>query len=238
MRLIHYINENVEKIKEIDDPDDAIKILKKKCSKYIKETKGNWFVRGLKKTYIDEYSLNYKTIRKKRRPLGMNLKIFKKFNSWLEKNGHVRRDQSISATSDIKHAKFFIPFITGSLIVPFIEGNYDYTWVKTKDINQHDFENKWYGSIVRDYVNIDKKDLSSMDITYILQFLGYEKHELSYKDNMIAKKWLKENFPKYFTTNKGMQTAYKNKYEIWFNAKGYYFVNYDGELHKYLKEFI
>jgi len=35
----------------------------------------------------------------------------------------------------------------------------------------------------------------------------------------------RRKFPTYFTTNKGIETAHKNKYEIWFDCKSYYLVN-------------
>ena len=54
-----------------------------------------------------------------------------------------------------------------------------------------------------------------------------------YEDEIIEKhiervyKWLDENFKNFFTTNKGMKTAWSNNYEIWFQCEGYYFIRAD-----------
>jgi len=231
MRLVHYINESDYKIIKIADPDEAIKILKKDCSKYLKETKGHWFYRGMSQ-YVDEYSLGYKTIRKNRISRGMSSFLSKKLNNWLQKNGHVRRDKAAIMTSSLTHAELF-----GAAKICFVQGDYNYTWINGGDMNQSDYrrdQNKWYGFIVPDYFNAIKNNKDS-----ISAITGSEYLRDKYNSNKekIAK-WLKENFPKFFHTNKKMLTAYRNQYEIWFEAKGFYFIEINGELDSYLRNYL
>jgi hypothetical protein len=226
MRLIHYINENSYKIIRIANPDEAIKILKKDCSKYLKETKGHWFYRGMPQR-IDNYSLGYKTIRKDRKSHGMSNELSKVLNKWLEKHGHVRRDKAAIMTSSFTHAEFFsLPKTC------FIQGNYNYTWIDGGDINQSDYKKdnkKWYGLIVTDYFNaIDNRPV--MGSEYLRKKYNNDQKKMS--------EWIIENFEKYFHTNEKILTAYRNQYEIWFEAKGFYFIKVDGELDYYLRDYL
>jgi len=231
MRLVQYINENNYKTIRIDNPEDAIKILKKDCAKYLKETKGHWFYRGMKQK-IDDYSLGYKTIRKDRKSHGMNDFLAEKLNNWLQKHGHVRRDKAAIMTSSFTHADYFNKPKTC-----FVQGNYNYTWIDGGDINQSDYRKdnkKWYGLIVPDYFNAIKNNQDSVNI-----ITGSEYLRKKYNDDKIKiAEWLKESFPNFFHTNKGLLTAYRNEYEIWFEAKGFYFVNSNGNLDSYLRNYL
>jgi len=227
MRLVHYINEYKSKEYSLSRIE-AAKMIEKNCSKYLKETKGNWFVRQINDNDVifQKNELGYRQIRKNRRPQGMNKTLFDWFNKWLQKNGHVRRDQSVPMTSDRKHILIVNPMIC------FIEGNYDYTWAATSDINDNYLhKTKWYNNIVSDMYNIDNNTPEAVvgpQNMYNQLYNLYSK-SMSHKNlekyiNSVATEWVSKYFPTFFFTNKGMQKAYKNKYEIWFKAKGYYYI--------------
>ena len=238
MRLQHYIKEYKEEVIDDLEFDEISTILKQECSQYLNETKGNWFYRHITLNKVDLNDLGYRGIRKNRRPLGMPIDTFKCFNKWLEKNGHVRRDQSISATSDINHQLM----VKRNAFIIFLQDGYDYTWAKTTDINDSYPKTGWYGRIVDDMCIINKglnkktNFHGPLNIRKKIMKSGVDNKSLEKEIMKASTKWLKEKFPKFFTTNKGMKTAYKNKYEIWFKSKGYYFVHYNDELSYYLSE--
>jgi hypothetical protein len=231
MKFIKYLTE-AGGYKEQQMPiEDFISLMKKDCSKYLKETKGNWFMRSVNYG-TDAYSpLNMmnvvlKSVRKDRRPLGMDPKVFEKFNKWLSKNGHADRSKSISC-SKYSGLEFGNPHFV------FIKGNYKYTWLKGEDINVNDSKTGWkniYPDVYFDSKNytILPKYGSDFEQEVELSNFNYfpeeeERIEKKYRDLSI--KWLDENFKKFFTTNKNMMEAWKNRYEIWFETKEYYLVH-------------
>ena len=188
MRLLNYLNE----MKFIRLPDeDQIKLIKKDCKKYIRLTKKTGpFYRGLDEK-PDRDEILIKDVRQDRQPLGTKPEAYIKLNNWLEKNGHTRRDKSVCvSTSKIRIQNFF-----GKAFKFFPIGNFDYTWIRSIDINMDDFTTDW----------------NDREVEY---FFG---------SGNIAK--TEKDFKSYFTTNKGIEKAHKNYYETWFNCKQYYCVN-------------
>ncbi len=239
MRLHSFINEYKEQVYEVSG-DQAVKILKKECSKYLKETKGKWFYRGfMKPIEIEMNELGYSKIRKNRIPRGTNKEAFKWFNEWLQKNGHVRRDQSISMTSDLFHQLIQKPYVC------FVQGNYDYTWIATGDVNVTDIKTKWYSNAIEDNYFISTNKYKEFKGNLLIKSNLFKKYVTNgdYEEDEFmnlyirrTKEWLDNNFKKYFHTNEGITKAWDNEYEIWFKAKGYYYVKYKSELYYYLKD--
>ena len=238
MRLQNYITEYNDK-KITDDWEKVIKILKKECSQYLKESKGEWFLRGIDSRVIGTNELGYAEIRKNRKSKGTPDKSFKKFNKWLQKNGHVRRDQAISATSDDTHI-FLGAGNTSTVIFP-VNG-YKYTFVKAKDINGDYDYNDWYSTIVEDYFGHDSLFGFGLGPEHLrwkrddMMANGVDPRQVNNDYNKEVRRWLDKEFPKFFISNKKMGMAWGNQWEIWFSGKGYYYVEYWRELHKYLEK--
>lgn len=201
-RLIKYINEELEDIIQMS-PKEQSALIKKDCKYYLNLTKNT----GPFNRAIHEKSLQREIIKKKvrtdRTSLGMNQGVFDKFNKWLQKNGHVRRDKAVSASSSGPSLQKF-----GNIGYFFPIGKFNYTWVKTKDINIDDIKNGWRQNEV--------------DLFFFNQETEY-KHQIPTNKELIDKSI--KQFPKFFTTNKGIEIAHKNKFEIWFDCKEYYIVN-------------
>ena len=86
-----------------------------------------------------------KEVRKNRKPRGMDKLTFKKFNTWLLKNGHNKRDESFSVGNPTKVNMS----IFGPLYYVFPIGKFSYSWAETQDINKYDTRTGW-GSLTVD----------------------------------------------------------------------------------------
>lgn len=242
-----YLNERSERFEPLDlYPPELAKVISKECKKYVKETKGNWFQRGMSLDLDPRMPGGYRETRKDRKPLGMMGITFKPFNKWLVKNGHADRSKSISCSR--RASSLF-----GERYTIFIEGNYKYTWLRGEDVNEDDDRTGWYSSIADDFFHKANSDYSIFGPEH-LRDKKYEKLGELYdlgvpltdgQEQIIinefekeVREWINKEFPKYFTTNKGMSTAFKNNYEIWFECKGYYFVRNDLALMDQMKRMI
>jgi hypothetical protein len=239
MRLTHFINEYKEEVIDDLEYDEIAKMLNYECSKYLKETKGKWFYRNVTDSNLLYNGIGYRKIRKDRNPLGTNKMAFDWFNKWLEKHGHVRRDRSVSLTSDSNHR---LMTVKGRMAC-FIQGNYNYTWAATKDINLTDKRTGWYDYIIEDMAYLDKGigkfyGIPSVRAKWMKKVKTENITDIDEIENRIMKEsydFFKKKFPKYFFTNKGITKAWNNQAEIWFEAKGFYFVHYEDDLYEYLK---
>jgi len=194
-RLIQYINESKGEVIDAT-PEYQAKFIKRDCQYYLNLTKSTGpFNRAINENISQDEILKKKT-REDRRSKGMNQEAHKEFNEWLEKNGHVRRDKSVSALSDSVPGVIF-----GTNYYFFPIGKFNYTWVKTRDINGIDPKNKWDG----------------IEVQKFFDFTDYENEKEERKK--------RKAFPKFFTTNNGIEKAFKKKFEIWFDCKEYYLVN-------------
>ena len=191
-RLIKYINEEANFIQL--SLKEQSNLIKKDCKYYLNLTKNTGPFNRAVSENIQPDELIKKKVRTDRRSLGMNQRAFKEFNNWLKQNNHVKRDKSVSASSAGPSLKKF-----GHVYYFFPIGKFNYTWVKTIDINWHDSNTNW----------------NSLEVE---MFFDYE----NYNEDEEEKR---RKFPTYFTTNKGIEIAHKNKYEIWFDCKEYYLVN-------------
>ena len=177
-------------------------ILNKECKKYIKLLKQHNlkpFYRGIYE-HVNKGESYRKKVRQDRKPSGTPDNEFEMFNRWLSKNKHTRRDKSVSVTSSLWNAETF-----GNGYYFFPIGKFNYTWIKAKDLNLDDERTGWEWSFMN----------------YIFDY--EEDYSTEVGKNLVRK--VKKVFPTYFTTNKGIEIAWKNSYEIWFDCKSYYVVN-------------
>jgi|GEM_PF-6374176 len=232
MKLIKYLTESDRYKNWESTPEDLITLLKKECSKYLNESKGNWFTRSVeikitKNIPYNIFNVIYREIRKDRKPLGMNPDVFSKFNEWLRKNGHADRSKSISCANE-SGLEF------GEKYIIFIKGNYKYTWIKANDVNVNDVKTGWaniypdiylgnntlFGSILPRYINNYGLEMRSAGNDRIAKENVFNKYKT------MSREWLDKNFNNFFTTNKNMKEAWNKHYEIWFEGEGYYLIDY------------
>jgi len=205
-RLIKYINEAADFLQL--SPKEQSALIKKDCKYYLNLTKNTGpFNRAVGEKGQPDEIIKKKT-RTDRQPIGMRFEIFDKFNNWLSKNDHVKRNKSVSASSSSSSLRKF-----GHVYYFFPIGKFNYTWVKTNDINLDNLKTGWRQNEV--------------DLYFFNQETEY-KHQIPTNKKLIEKSI--KNFPKWFTTNKGIEIAHKNKFEIWFDCKEYYLVNRENKI--------
>lgn len=181
-----------------DQPKEIATLLKRDCSYYMgvhRDFKKMPLYKGLvvgSASGFDIGDVGIKNTRVNRTPKGMDMERFKAFNKWLELKGHVKRDNSISLTSVMKNT-----FMFGTPYMVFPIGRFDYTWVKSRDVNLNDQSTKW---------DID-------DLYIMLRRMATGKD---------VDKELVSKVEKFFHTNKGIGDAIYGGYEIWMNPKQYY----------------
>ena len=166
------------------------------------------------------------------------------FNKWLVKNGHADRSKSVMCSKEANEL-FGDPFYV------FIAGNYKYTWLRANDVNEDDSKTGWYFGMVPDFLFGSDSNHTFFGPEHLRQKKYKRLKEVddlgappSLKDDIVAEieqeieEWLHKEFPTYFTTNKGISTAWVNNYEIWFQCKGYYFVRDDRALIDQMKRMV
>jgi hypothetical protein len=176
--------------------DAAVDQIEKDCASYLNALQDasikKPFCRG---TNVSDYNnlvppiLYSKLTREDRRPRAMPRKDFDELNKWLEENGHLRRDNTVIATSKEDIGLFGRPCWF------FPVGKFNYTFVKSKDINYSD---AYASNACRDIIK------------------NWPVYPLTKEENKI----LNSNI----ITNKDIHTAYRKNYEIWFACKEYYLV--------------
>ena len=194
MRLLNYLTEDIDNIDEINE------LIKKDC-KYYLSLIGNEmiFTRGAGSSIVTNPFSKQQT-RQDRKPSGMRLNTFKHFNKWLKENGHNTRNNAVIGTSledilktDFGYNNFLFPI-----------GKFNFTYAETQDINIDDVRTGWTEDIVDRFFNTNKM---------VNSLLG---------GNRNRKINNRKPFESYFHTNKNINIAYKNNYEIWFDCKEYY----------------
>ena len=169
MRLYKYINEKdvLDLNNEIGDMNDKIQ---ENCGPYLKLIKGkDPLARGMKTTTDDT---GVKQVRKDRESKGMSEDIFKEFNQWLEKNGHNRKDKSISVLSNPINLGMF----AGSGIIAYVFpiGKFSYTWIKATDVNM-DSKTGWDENAVEMYLRNDTDTTEKGFENYFFTDKGFDK---------------------------------------------------------------
>lgn len=198
MRLTEYIMEDdgVKYYMGVQDGELYHNFIEKNCKQYLRLLKGRApFYRGMKGN--DHFGI--KNVRKDRQPFGMAPQEAEILNKWLQKHGHARRDQSVMCTSDYEHTD---TFGRAYMIFP-LDPIKKFTWFNSKDMNM-DGDYGWEWNTIPAWVakqngNIDRVQQELLDN-------------------------LKMPFEDFFTTNKQLDVAYNNGYEVWFDCEKYYFL--------------
>ena len=189
MRYMEFLNESYT---SISDRNELNSLIQKNCRYYLKLINNkNPLYRGMS---ID-LELGIKDVRQDRESLGMMQHVADNFNKWLVKQGHLDRSKSVMATSNGYHTTGF-----GNQFFIFPIGKFDYTWIKSGDVNLTNSETKWDYNVL----NYKFNDKWTVPLTQSVADIKMED---------------------YFVTNKGFNIAYKKEYEIWMNPKQYYFAS-------------
>ena len=111
-KFLQYINEKKELVYFEEDSTvfkDMGTVLHQDCKPYFKLLKGRQPLFRATSDMIPHHSFLKKSVRQDRNPMGTDPVVFKKFNKWLQKNKHTRRDKSVS-TSSKKSTFFGVPY--------------------------------------------------------------------------------------------------------------------------------
>lgn len=189
MKFYHYINEQ--------ELDEHINLIKKDCSYYLnlldKHNLENPFYRGI----LTDAFFTRKQVRKNRQPKATNIEAFNEINDYFEDKGHVRRDNSVIATSNEKWVQIF-----GNLYMIFPIGKFDYSWIKLPDFN-----------VLKSY-----KKISEDARSFIKGVIPEDDDKI---ESILAE------IEPLITTNKGVDRAHKKGFEIWFSCSEYYLLKAD-----------
>jgi hypothetical protein len=213
MRFKQYLTEqniSMDKIdsflnKELDKINDLIQ---NDCKHYLRLIKNikTPFYRGVHN--VNTYGT--KKTRNIRRSMGTSSKEFDYVNKWLDDNGHNNRTNNVViTTSNILRSIMF-----GNNCYIFPTGKISYTWMDAEDFNLNNPETGWYSWIMKDYIRSVDYDFNNPKDN-----VSMEEYESTYKTGM------KKPFADYFHTDKGIDIAYKNGYEIWFKCKSYIYIH-------------
>lgn len=153
MRLFlieNYIKHEFD-VSDADELDALITFAKENCSRALKEffQTGHYLHRGL--SGIDGDHAYVVPTKEKREPFGPSTKgkTGASFNSWLSKNGHVRRDKK-AAFATTSTPKFYKGITNDAWFYFLPVGNYHYTYLNTVqggDFNLHSWVQKSLGKI-------------------------------------------------------------------------------------------
>jgi hypothetical protein len=214
-----------------------LKSVQIECKPYLNDIKKyniTPFFRGIQNLNVYGDTFGSKEIRQDRKPKGMDTIKFRILNTWLEENGHVRRDRAVIASSSASHASIF-----GEVCVIFPTGDYSYTWIKGKDMNQFYSDSENYKALqCLYYLTMTKEELNDFFWHMEGDWNIREKLIKMYGENIVNN--YKSIVKQIFTTNKQMDVAYDNMYEIWFGGTTkYYYMpvknDYYDALHRGIK---
>lgn len=202
MRLERYLNEETS--------EEIVQLIKKNCKKFLKESKGNYVYRAV--DVPDDFLLN--NVRLARMPKGTSLAVFDGLNDELKKHKHTRRDKSVYFCSGNKES---LQMWDKLLHYVFPIGNYSYSWCPSYDFNENNFSKGWDSGKLMNaiYYKDTKKNLSTGDV------IDYDIKTYRIYNEKEAEDTISWHM-KSIVTNKKLDHALKNGYEIWFKGKQYY----------------
>ncbi len=158
-KFINYLNEQEKLSLSVIN-----KSIHKDCKYYLSLVGNDLFTRGMK----IKNSIGKKRVRQDRTPSGMDRFTFWELNKWLEKNGHLKRDNVLIANSITQPNTWF-----GANHYIFPIDKFSYTFIKVRDINTEDKRTGWSRFTVENYLSnpdvFDKEStLSSPFHTYFV----------------------------------------------------------------------
>ena len=205
MKFSQYITEKQEVTQsQLDYYNELIKV---DCKPYLNLIKGkDPLYRGM---YVGGEAAGTKKVRTDRIPKGMDKITFEKFNKWLQKNKHNRRDQSVICTSNLKWAKSF----SSKLYVIFPIGKFSYTWIASKDVNVTDNSTGWDNMSVESYfVDIEPQDDSTTSSPFEFYFHTDKGFNIAYGKGYEL--WVKCDSYHYIQV--GSSWVWDSKYQVLF----------------------
>lgn len=234
MKFSTFLNEN--------KTSETILVLKNSCQKYISLLKNNGiknlFLRRVEKKILSTNTFDYLTkfnLRMNRKGHG-DVVTFETMCTWLEKNNHVNKKNSVSAIS--KENKFSTFF--GDIACLFFPiDDFNYTFVRARDFHSYDVSfDDYIGQLFSDrltkeseikFINKIKKSKMYCDqIGRIYSHvLNNKRKDRRFSDELLSV--LENKLPELFETNKNIKEAFNNGYEIWFNCKNYYLLPLNGQ---------
>lgn len=210
MRYKKYLNESYVYLP--DEINKINKMIQSNCKEYLSLIKGiDPLFRGM--TNIAKV-FGIKDVRQDRKNHGnLTTSQYNRFNDWLEKNGHNRRDNTVICSSDTDWVSTF-----GMPYMIFPMGNISYTWMESKDFNVENGESGWqYNAAGRfidynpEYHNMFSKDKKDTSLTF----------DTDYREH------LRKPIKNYFHTDRGFKVGYRKEYEFWIKCKQYVYVRDD-----------
>ncbi len=198
MKFKQYLTENKSKL--------INSLIQENCKPYLKLIKGKTpLYRGMdyKNNIWGDILTGQKKVRTDRKPRSHTpLKYFKIINTWLEKNGHNRRDNTVICINDKTRLAMF-----GAPYKIFPLGKISYTWVDSHDFNITDNSSGWQSGM--------------------FNYLPYIKAGKEAEDRFNKDYKLKMSKPviQYFHTDDNFDKGYNKKYEFWIKCKSYYYVS-------------
>jgi len=179
---------------------------------------------------------------RKRSPKGTSARLFNFINEWLIKRGHCDRSESMFCTSNRNWAWAF-----GSVMTVFPIGDFKFTYIKAQDFNNPDKNTDWNPEYlmwaIKDKIySLDDDSLKfkkGKNGTEIIPLERLGKNKSMKIDvpcfggfSRLLKPFTGEQYVKseqiiddFFVSNKNLDVAIKNKWELWFECKSYYVVN-------------
>ena len=249
MRLLSYLNESPKLTKD--------KILAKifdNCKPYlnligVKKLEDMYnsmpvFYRG-DQTFNSDFKEMH--VNPNRFPRGTIDSMFPIINKWLAANGHVTRDKCVIASSDLFHAEDF-----GNPGVIFPIGNIKYSFVKSVDFNDNDYEISGWDSFAliwhlrkelikttkrviivvyegEEYLDNEALELISNssinELKKLRVYVSSARYGSEDSDTVFQWESRAKNIQNSIISNKDILKAQKYKYEIWFRCDKYYLVN-------------
>jgi hypothetical protein len=207
------LNKMTKLQKYLIESDEINDLIKQHCQPYLKLLNGKVpLFRGIE----TKAKSGKKDVRIGRHPKGTPRSMFNSMNKWLKSNGHVPRDNAMICTSRLGSTTLF-----GQPKYVFPIGKFNYSWIKATDLNLDD-DNTKYQVIYQEAAFDDRWDWDTDNGRGIRGKTLLNLGILTQDDG-------KQAFNKFLYTNKGFDKAYKGGYEIWFQCKDYYFIDWRNE---------
>ena len=169
----------------------------KYCKPYLNMIKGKEEPLMRGMTIKGDNFIDVKKVRKNRKAQGMLDNEVEVLNKWLEENGHNKRNVSVMCKNPKDPSK--LELFGDNVCYIFPIGKMSYTYIRADDINIDDRRLGWKPEAIKD-------------------------HLIDGEENL---RYLSLGFEEYFVTDRSIDDAYYNNYEIWINCDKYFYVDLD-----------